>query len=80
MQQNNQNIRAFELCRVVGHQTIGMRLELPFAFELVKAVVLQIEFIKAIFQIFQIVQIFQTIVIAILVKVEFQIVVFKLVL
>ena len=73
MQQDDQNIRAFEFCRVVGHQTIGMRLELPFAFELVKAVVLQIEFIKAIFQIFQ------TIVIAIIVKVEFQIV-FKLVL
>jgi hypothetical protein len=54
-----------------------VRLELPFALELVKVVMLQIEFFQAIVQI---VQIIQTVVIAIIVKVEIQIVVFKLVL
>ena len=69
MQQDDQNIRAFEFCRVVCHKTIGVRLELPFALELVKVIVLQIEFFQTV--------IVQTVIIA---KVEIQIVVFKLVL
>ena len=74
MQQDDQNIRAFEFCRVVCHKTIGVRLELPFALELVKVIVLQIEFFQTV--------IVQTVIIqtAIIVKVEIQIVVFKLVL
>jgi hypothetical protein len=77
MKQDDQNVRALKFCCIACYKTIRVRLELPFALELVKVVMLQIEFFQAIVQI---VQIIQTVVIAIIVKVEIQIVVFKLVL
>ena len=77
MKQDDQNIRPFEFCRVVCDKTIGVRLELPLAFELVETVVLQVEFFEAV-----VIEpvIVKAVVITIFVKIEIQIVLFKLVL